>query len=49
MLFRSEAHALGVVVVGEGKAVEALEPAVIGVATVAGFDQFKHGVTPWQN
>jgi len=37
-------HELGVVVAGERKAVERLEPAVIGIASVLGFANGQHGV-----
>jgi hypothetical protein len=38
----AEAHVLRVVVAGEGKAVERLEPAVVGIAAVLGFAQGQH-------
>ena len=39
----AHAHVLGVVVVGKGKAVKALEPAVVGVAAILGLAKCQHG------
>jgi hypothetical protein len=42
----AHAHVRRVVVIGEGKAVVALEPAVVGIAPVGGLAQRDHGGSP---
>ena len=42
----AEAHVLRIVVAGEGKAVEGLQPAVVGMAAFLGLAKRQHGSIP---